>query len=263
MNASGGNAGYAAYGLFSVIEEINEENSKLKERFQVYKNRLNEITKKNYLPDLTKKNSALKETLNGAVLRLEALKRDKDTFSIQNLGNSGNLEEQKQALEQKLMRVKAENEYLKEKKRNQCSENTEIEKELLASIAKYKQKILELENQHIKNKQILKSLKDRKNSPDPDHETNEKSLEKLWKIEKNLKSSLKLNDLKYKQKLKELENTAEKLSADKICIQMKILKTTQQERLLQMTIDQNLSNNEHSFNDANFLYKPSIKALYH
>ena len=247
---------------------------RLKERFQVYKNRLNEVRKRNCLPDVSKKNMGLKETLNSAVLRLEALKRDKEGSSgplpLPN-GEVQDLDQQRQALEQKLMRVKAENEYLKEKKRNQSYENTEIEKELLASIHKYKQRVLDLEAQHAKNKQVLRSLKDPKHSLDPDPnpnpdldpETNEKGLEKLWKIEKNIKSSLKSNDLKYKQKLKELENTAEKLSAEKICIQMKILKTTQQERLLQMTIDQGSSNNEHSFNDANFLYKPSIKALYH
>lgn len=194
--------------------------------------------------------------------QLESLKKDYNSFSHKEIKFSPGLEAQKLSLEKKLLQVKAENEMLKEKNKVKSFEDTEIEKELLSSINKYKQKIYKLEEQHLKNSQILKSLKGKK-SPEIDPEDSEKNMEKLMKIEQNLKSSLRSSDLKYQQKLKELENTAEKLSADKVCIQMKILKTSQQERLLQMTIDQTLGVNEHSFNDANFLYKPSIKALYH
>lgn len=194
--------------------------------------------------------------------RLEGLKSECNNFSHKDFKYSPGIEAQKLALEKKLLQVKAENEMLKEKNKGKTFEEAEIEKELMASIENYRKKISILEDQHMKNSQILKSLKG-KTSPELGPENSEKNMEKLWKIEQNLKSSLKSSDLKNQQRLKELENTAEKLSADKVCIQMKILKTSQQERLLQMTIDKNLGDNEHSFNDVNFLYKPSIKALYH
>ena len=83
-------------------------------------------------------------------------------------------------------------------------------------------------------------------------------------MEKYLITCIKSNELKFKQKFKEIEAIDLKLNSDIICLRMKILKTTQQERLLELALNQNKDGNpsDHNYNDANFLYKPSIKALY-
>lgn len=182
----------------------------------------------------------------------------------QKIKNPLDLEEQRIHLEGKLKLLKIENEALKIKQ-NKKNESSGVEKEILAEIENYKKRIEEMQKQHDKNLQVIRNLKEKRGdlSAVEGTDAGDKELEKLWKIEKNLKSSLKSSDAKYKQMLKELENNAEKLNADKICLQMKILKTNQQERLLQMTIDKSLGDGEHNFTDANFLYKPSLKGLYH
>ena len=227
--------------------------------------RFNEISKKAVPYSFPKKSNVLKEVLASSVQKLEVLKKEKESFLTQKLKNPSDLEDQRIHLEGKLKQLKMENEALKSKKENKKNEPSGVEREILNEIDNYKKQIEEMQKQHEKNLQIIRSLKEKRGdlSAREGSEAGDKELEKLWKIEKNLKSSLKSSDAKYKQMLKEMENNAEKLTADKICLQMKILKTNQQERLLQMTIDKSLGDGEHNFTDANFLYKPSLKGLYH
>ena len=183
---------------------------------------------------------------------------------------SQELEFQRKQLESKIKELTIENEILKQAK----NVNNEETKDLSHEVIFYRKKVAELEIKHEKNLKSLKELGqqlheregDLSNSPkkesEPDDMDEEKTYEKLCKIEKNLKTAIKTNYFKFKQKQKEYEAIEQKLSSEKITLQMKILKTAQQERLLELSISQNLNSKEHNYTDANFLYKPSIKALY-
>jgi chromosome segregation ATPase len=254
----------------SEIGMLEEMNHKLKDRYEFYKVRLADVSRKSahFNPKLfPKKHQALQESLKTLQNALEILKKEKESLSGPASKNLSDLEEQKKSLELKIKSIKIENEAIRSRlKQKESSEESIINPEVIG----LKKRVAELEAAHEKNLQTIKDLQkvqkekenSRKSAGKESEDTGpESQTEKLSKLEQNLRTMIKSNENKFKSLLKELETTVEKLNSDKICLQMKILKTTQQERLLQMTLDKKES--EPSFADANFLYKPSIKSLYH
>ena len=257
---------------------MSEQNKQLKERFNFYKSRFNEITKKSISStpnSVNSNNSVLKDALMVSLQKLDNLKKEKEFYSNQKFStqerNAQDLEVQRKQLENKIKQLKQENERIK---KSSTKEESSGQIDYTNEISSYKKKIFELEAKHEKNLRTLKELEQKLKKQDSfkskkenfdvlDSAGLEKKYQKLCKLENFLKKSIKSDELKYKQRLKELETEEQKISAEKVCIQMKILKTTQQARLLELSISQNHDTSDDNYPDANFLYKPSIKALYH
>ncbi|OMJ77588.1 hypothetical protein SteCoe_22796 [Stentor coeruleus] len=261
--------------IVNKIEQLTMQNAKLKERYEFYKTRFTEISKKTSPtppPQKTQKN-ILNDALISSMQHLESLKREKESYLKKQqkiISNSPNeLEFQKKQLEQKIKQLKSENSSLRKSQvHNQTFHSSEKTIEISNQITQTQKRIAELESIHTNNQKTIKLLESKLPPEILDQSSatidNEKLYTKLCKIEKSLQSTLKNNDTKFKQKIKELEAQEQKFNSEKVCLQMKILKTSQQERLLEMTLNQNSENiSEHNYTDANFLYKPSIKGLYH
>lgn len=255
---------------------LSEVNQKLKSRYDYYQSRLSELQKKtvhiNSNSVYSSPNSDLQSHLKNSLYQLESLKREKDLLDSTNAKALEDLQNQKKAYLNRLNSLKHENTSLKSRRKSKSISSIPSESSENSEILSLKKKIMDLENTHNKNqekiKELQQSVKRSKKFP-VEAETSElteesKLLSKLQKTENQLQNIIRSNETKYKQIVKELEGNLEKLNSDKIVLQMKILKTTQQERLLQMTIEQDMDEGHNqSFADANFLYKPSIKALYH
>lgn len=257
------------------LNSLEDLNQKLKSRYDFYQKRISEVSRRSahFIPNilLSNKTSTLKETLRKLQKELENLKREKESLFNPNAKTLKELEELKYKFEKKIKTLKDENSALKLKKlKNAEEENEKTQNEELNMLRK---KVKEMENTHDKNLRNIEGLKDKLYSGKKGGKlvrsseigAEENDADKLRKIESNLKNFIKSDAAKYKGILKELESSLEKLNSDKICLQMKILKTKQQERLLQLSIDQGNDGrqNESNYADANFLYKPSIKSLYH
>ena len=259
----------------SDLNSLEDLNQKLKSRYDFYQKRISEVSRRSahFIPNilLTNKTSTLKETLRKLQKELENLKREKESLFNPNSRTLQELEELKSKFDKKIKTLRDENSALKQKKlKNVEEENEKTQNEELSMLRK---KVKELENIHEKNFKTIEGLKDKldaekkvgKQGRPSEIGGEEKDVDKLRKLENNLKNFIKSDAAKYKGILKELESSLEKLNSDKICLQMKILKTRQQERLLQLSIDQGNDGrqNESNYTEANFLYKPSIKSLYY
>lgn len=218
--------------------------------------------------------NVLKESLSISIQKLNAARKEKELY-MKNahkiiIKTPFELEFQKKQLENKIKLLTDENKALRQVVE---FKNPDKKTDLTQEIILCRKKISELEVKHEKNVKVLKELEGKLGDPKTvikegifsgTDEEEEKTYQRLVKIEKILTSSLKANENKYKQKQKEFEVDEQRLASEKICLQMKILKTTQQERLLDLSISQNngRDSRDHNYTDANFLYKPSIKALY-
>lgn len=261
--------------IVNKVEQLVMQNAKLKERYEFYKTRFTEISKRTSPTPPPQKNqkNVLNDALISSMQHLESLKREKESYLKKQqkiISNSPNeLEFQKKQLEQKIKQLKSENSSLKKTQiHNQALYSSEKTIEISHQITQTQKRISELDSIHANNLKTIKFLESQLPPEILDQSStikdNEKLYTKLCKIEKSLQSTLKSNDAKFKQKIKELEAQEQKCNSEKVCIQMKILKTSQQERLLEMTIHQQSENTkDHNYADANFLYKPSIKGLYH
>lgn len=262
--------------LSSKIEKISLQNIKLKQRFELYNSRFINISQRNSasfasstLSPNAQKNT-LKKLLKLSLNKLNQLKEEKQ-FLIKKqqkiIKNSQQeLEFQKSYFEQKIAQLKLENLALKASKEELLQKRiNEKAIEMFNKISNSQKRILELENFHLKNQKIIKKLESQVQAENPtiSYQESEILYNKLCKTYKTLEASIKSNEAKYKQKIKELETQDQKINSEKICLQMKILKTAQQQRLLEINLYQQAENtNNHNYNDANFLYKPSIKSLY-
>lgn len=258
------------------IGKIEEVNQKLKDRFDYYQARVSDLERKSAraIPKLVLQTPSknLESMLKSSISHLESLKREKSLLESSSTKTLQDLENQKKQYQNRLNILKSENNSLKSRSKSKSIPSSTSEKEDQIEIENLKSKIQDLENTHKKNQETLKDLqsaqkKVKKKSLDEETiEENEetKELKKLQKAENHLQTLIRSNENKYKQMVKDLESTIEKLKNDKVVMQMRILKTTQQERLLQMNIEQGESElNDRSIADANFLYKPSLKGLYH
>ena len=258
------------------IGKIEEVNQKLKDRFEYYKARLSEFEGKSAcrIPKLAMPvpGMNLESKLKSSVSYLDSLKREKSLIESNQIRTLQELESQRKLLETRLNILRSENNSLKFNSKAKSGASKITEKEEAET---WRSKIQDLENTHKKNQEMIRDLQsaqkrlkkkqvEEENPEEKEEDEETKELKKLQKAESHLQNIIRSNENKYKQVVKDLELALEKLSNDKVVLQMKILKTTQQERLLQMTIEQGDSEwNDRSFADANFLYKPTLKGLYH
>ena len=222
--------------------------------------------------------NALKDTLGKSIQKLEHLKKEKEYYTKKKQNiiiiNQQDLEIKKRQLEMKIYLTSQAIEKIKKITKNNADVTIENSKGISFEFLTYKRKVFELERKHENNQKIIKELenkltelKDERKIDDNSYKLEsdlEKSYHKLCKKEKYLIGCIKTNEVKYKQKIKECDTFSQQLSSERICLQMKILKTAQQERLLELALKQNEDEIpiEHNYHDAHFIYKPSIKSLY-
>jgi hypothetical protein len=218
----------------------------------------------------------LKNSLNTLMQKVEYLKKEKEKHTLcikQDLETiTENMQLEKIKLENKIQYLRQQNQELK-KNSIKIPESPEL---LLEQINLYRTKVAELEIKHQKNLEKIKSLQNTlgslknnsKNSTPPLFSNQSKeptaTLINLSKIKKCLNSKLKFNKLQYKKKLKEIQAVDQKLTEDKINFKIKILRAAQKEKLLELSINESVTDKSmtQKYKNASFLYKPSIKALY-
>lgn len=258
----------------SKIAREKNKNHKLKQRYDYFKARFDEVSKRASasLPRTIKaQRSILQEALMSSINQLNLYKKEKEFYIRKQLKipkiSLNDLELEKKTLKQKIQHLKSENSSLKTPSEIEYySQSSEKTIKLAYEISCIKKKITELQQTHDKNQKIIKILEDQTGDfgITANAIINENESNRLSNYEKNLKYSLKKNQAKYKQKIKELEEEEQKCNYEKVCLQMKILKSNQQERLLEITLCQQRENvSDFRYADANFLYKPSIRALYY
>ena len=139
-----------------------------------------------------------------------------------------------------------------------------------------KRNINELELIHEKNLKIVNAMEEKSLGNRMNSEKNDYSQEKIefkTKAELDYSKLRRKYNLLYKlyishvmnfeKKVKELEKIDKNLMQSRTCLQMKLLKMKQQERLLEVAESQIVSSKVRKhYTEARFLYKPSIKNLY-
>ena len=186
---------------------------------------------------------------------------------------AGELWLHKQQLEENIQKALQENERLKQLKRHEESKKSK-DGDDLSEYLQCKKNVKELEKKHEKLTSIVQEINENSTSKKNEKETlnlimqikleTENEQEKLTKHYEILKKSYVSNESKFKNQLKAYEILDQKLSQDLICLKMKILKATQQERLLEITTNPTESSGIISQSSVNtsFLYKPSLQRLY-
>ncbi|OMJ67164.1 hypothetical protein SteCoe_35743 [Stentor coeruleus] len=259
------------------VQRITKETEFIQQRYNYYSGRFNEIKKKTLSPTVFTRNSSSeflqkKKELNDLTKKLEIVHKEKTrlTKSQPRLPKKsiGEMWLVKRRLEEQVSSAKELNQKLKANRKNLQKKTDEV---ITNEYNKTKKCLEELELDH-KSKCIMISELKKTLGPEDDYKdlnnigsTNQEAeYIKLQKYYKIIKKSYRANETKNKQKYKELQELEQKLQQDKVCLQMKILKTKQQERLLELSFTHNTDENTliHNYTDPSFLYKPSVKGLY-
>ena len=230
-------------------------------------------------PEIFKKNSKKLEN-NVGELKFKKIKLEqqianllKENLSLKGNQNIENIESQKnENLKSEMLLLKNLVSEL-ESKHEENQKTIKINEEILEKISKIpKNSEKSFEKPSKNEKSFEKPSKNEKSSKNSEKSSknSEKKVsadnlhKKLLKKLNSLQNNFKANESKYKQKLKEYESIEKELSQSRVCLQMKLLKAKQQERLLEIAVNQSKisEKGESTYTNPNFLYKPSIKGLY-
>lgn len=260
-----------------IVQRITKETEFIQQRYDFYSRRFEEIKKKTPSPTMFTRNSSSeflqkKKELNDLTKKLEIIHKEKSrlTKSQPRLPKKsiGEMWLVKRRLEEQISSAKELNQKLKSNRKNiqKITDNV-----ITNEYNKTKKLVEELDFAHKSKRTMISELKknlspeveseDSHNIEKTSQETEYIKLQRYYKI---MKKKYRANEAKNKQKYKELQELELKLQQDKVCLQMKILKTKQQERLLDLSFTHNNDGDTliHNYTDPSFLYKPSIKGLY-
>ena len=220
-------------------------------------------------PEIFKKNSKKLEN-NVGELKFKKIKLEqqianllKENLSLKGNQNIENIESQKnENLKSEMLLLKNLVSEL-ESKHEENQKTIKINEEILEKISKIPKNSEKSFEKPSKNEKSSKNSE--KSSKNSEKKVSADNLhKKLLKKLNSLQNNFKANESKYKQKLKEYESIEKELSQSRVCLQMKLLKAKQQERLLEIAVNQSKisEKGESTYTNPNFLYKPSIKGLY-
>jgi hypothetical protein len=260
---------------------IEQENKQLKDMYNYYHGRLDRILSS---PERSKRGGSSKsfvfiqkKELNSRVKKLGIMSQERKKLMenrpklVKN--TAGELWLCRQQLEEKIQKALQENERLKQLKKDAKNEKSQDGDEIREYL-QCKKNFKELEKKHEKLARIVQEINEKSTSKQGVNEAlnlimqlkfeSENEQDKLAKHYEILKKSYVSNEKIFRNQLKDYEILDQKLSQNLVYLKMKLLKSTQQERLLEITTNLTESSGVISQSSMNtsFLYKPSLKSLY-
>ncbi|OMJ92751.1 hypothetical protein SteCoe_4379 [Stentor coeruleus] len=260
-----------------LVQRITKETKFIQQRYDFYSKRFKEIERKTPSPTMLTRNSSSeffqkKKELNDLTKKLQLIHKEKNhlTKSQPRMPKKSTYEKWfvKRKLKANFSSTRDLNQKLKTNLNNIQKKADEV---IINDYNKTKKLIEELEHDHKSKLTIINELKkalgyedeskDLYNFGNISHEAEYIKLQRYYEI---LKKSCRVNQAKNKQRYKQLQELEQKLRQDNFFLRIKILKTKQQERLLDLPFTNNTGGESliHNYTDPNFLYKPSIKGLY-